>query len=318
MKIEPLSIEELNNTADALEQTGGNITNAAILLGMKRRTVSNRVKILIKRGLFVKPVVEPVRYHTGGEVPLKILVIPDCQVKPGVNIDHLPATGDYAARKHPDVIVCLGDFADMESLSSYDVGKKSFEGRTYKADIDAAKAGMKALMTPIHREIKATGWTPRLILTLGNHEDRITRAIDLDRKLEGTISLKDLGYEKYGWTVYPFLEVVEAGGVMFSHYFTSGVLGRPITTAAAIISKKHQSCVAGHQQGRMVAYGTKADGSQMTAIICGSFYSHEEKFLGTQGNKHWRGLVVLHETMDGSSDEMFVSLDYILKHGKAA
>jgi hypothetical protein len=314
MILEPLSLEELTRTAEALEQTGGNITRAAKLLGLNRQCVSRRIPVLIKRGIFVEAVAT--EKETDPTKPIKIFIIPDAQVKPGINLDHLTAAGEYAARKHPDVIVCIGDFADMESLSSYDIGKRCFEGRTYRADVDAATAGMKAFMTPVRREMKASGWNPRLVFTLGNHEDRITRAIELDRKLEGTISLTDLGYEKWGWEVHSFLEVVDIHGVMFSHYFTSGVMGRPITTAAAIISKKHQSCVAGHQQGRMVAYGTKADGTQMTAIICGSCYLHEEKFLGTQGNKHWRGFVMLHEVVNGASDEMFVSTNYILKYGK--
>jgi len=66
---------------------------------------------------------------------MKISVIPDCQVKPGVDLSYLTWIGKYLAEKKPDVIVCIGDFADMESLSLYDVGKKSFEGRTYKADL---------------------------------------------------------------------------------------------------------------------------------------------------------------------------------------
>ena len=35
----------------------------------------------------------------------------------------------------PDVVVCLGDWFDMASLSSHDKGKKSFEGRRYKQDV---------------------------------------------------------------------------------------------------------------------------------------------------------------------------------------
>lgn len=244
---------------------------------------------------------------------LKIMVIPDTQVKPGIDMAHLIAAGKYAAAKKPDIIVQIGDFADMESLSSYDIGKKSFEGRTYKADIAAAHLGMKLLTQPIRDEMKRTGWSPEMILTLGNHEDRISRAIELDRKLEGTISLDDLAYEKFGWTVYPFLEPIERGGVMFAHYFVTGVMGRAAGTATAILNKKHQSCVAGHQQGRQVAYATRANGASLCCIIAGSYYTHIEAYLGAQGNKHWRGIVMLHEVADGSFDEMFVSLDYLVK-----
>jgi hypothetical protein len=82
---------------------------------------------------------------------MKHLVIPDTQVKPGISLDYLRWIGQYAAEKQPDVIVQIGDFADMPSLSSYDTGKKSFEGRTYKADIRAALKGMEILLEPIKR-----------------------------------------------------------------------------------------------------------------------------------------------------------------------
>ena len=250
-------------------------------------------------------------------INMKIFVIPDVQAKEGTSVLHLIAAGKYAAEKKPEVIVCMGDFADMPSLSSYDVGKKSFEGRAYVKDIQAAKGAMEAFLTPIREEQarlirnKEKRWNPKLILTLGNHENRINRAIEEDRKLEGLIKIEDLNYESYGWEVYPFLEPVTIDGVVFCHYFTSGIMGRPVTTASALISKKHQSCIAGHQQGRQVAYGSKADGSTLTSIIAGSFYEHDEDYLGHQGNKHWRGCFMLHQVNNGSFDEMFISIDYL-------
>jgi hypothetical protein len=248
---------------------------------------------------------------------MKIMVIPDTQVKPDQSVEFLKWIGQYAADKMPDVIVQIGDFADFPSLSSYDVGKKSFEGRTYKADVLAARAGMKALMKPIRdkqnflKKNHKPRWNPRLVLTLGNHEERVLRAIEYDRKLDGLISIDDLAYEAFGWEVYPFLEVVVIEGIAFSHYFTSGVMGRPVTTAPMLLTKKHMSCFAGHQQGRAIAYGKRADGKDMTCIIAGSCYQHGEGYLGPQGNEHWRGFYVLHDVRDGSFDEMAVSLKYL-------
>src|SRR5512137_404227 len=114
----------------------------------------------------------------------KHMVIPDCQVKDGVPMEHLSWAGQYAAKKKPDVIVCIGDFADLPSLSVYDVGKKSFEGRTYAKDVDSCRRGMSLFINPIRQGRKNDpNWNPKLILTLGNHEDRIRRAIETDRKL---------------------------------------------------------------------------------------------------------------------------------------
>lgn len=248
---------------------------------------------------------------------MKHLVIPDCQVKPGICLKYLENIGKYIVEKQPDVIVQIGDFADMPSLSSYDIGKKSFEGRTYKADIKAVHKGMETLLGPLwkyqekQRKAKKKVYSPRMILTLGNHEDRIDRAIDNDRKLEELISIGDLNYEQYGWEVHDYLDVVVVDGIAYSHYFASGVMGRPVTSAQALINKKHMSCFAGHQQGRQIAYARKADGSEITSIIAGSCYEHNEDYLSTQSNQHWRGFYVLHEVKNGSFDEMAVSLNYV-------
>jgi hypothetical protein len=241
---------------------------------------------------------------------IKIAFIPDCQVKDGIPLEHLTWAGKYIADKQPDIIVQAGDFADMPSLSSYDKGRKSFEGRRYRKDVDAVKRGMDILLKPILRKAK---YKPRRILTLGNHEDRISRAIEDDAKLEGTIGLQDLGYEAAGWEVFPYLEAIKAGGINFAHFFPSGVMGRPCISARKILATYHESCVAGHQQGLDFAGPVfKADGDRITAIIAGSFYQHEESFLNPTGNKrHWRGLIMLHEVYHGNFDPMFVSMAYL-------
>jgi hypothetical protein len=247
---------------------------------------------------------------------LKILVIPDSQVKPGVSLDYLRCIGRYIVDKKPDVIVHIGDFADMPSLSSYDKGKKAFEGRRYKADIAAARAGMDMLLGPmreynaIRKRDKKGAYHPRMILTLGNHEQRILRAIEDEPLLDGTIGIEDLQYAEAGWEVFPFLEIVTVEGVAFSHYFQTGGMGRPASSAQAMLTKKFMSCIAGHQQGRNMASAYRADGKRITAIIAGSCYDHEEDYL-SQANAHWHGLVMLHNVCDGEFDEMFVPLHYL-------
>lgn len=248
---------------------------------------------------------------------MKHLVLPDVQAKYGHDFAYLNKIGRYIVEKQPDKIICLGDFADMESLSSYDIGKKSFEGKRYVKDIQAANVAMESLLSPIWeynaraKRNKEKLYRPELHLTLGNHEDRITRAINNDAKLDGVLSLTDLKYEEYGWKVYPFLDVVVIDGIAYSHYFTSGLLGRPVTTAAACLAKKHQSCIQGHQQGLQIHTGFRADGKQLTSVIAGSCYEHDEDYMSFQGNNHWRGFLVLHDVNDGEFDLMSVSLKYI-------
>ncbi len=246
---------------------------------------------------------------TGQAHGLKVAVIPDTQLRPGVPLEHLLWAGKYLALKKPDVIVQTGDFGDLSSLSTHDQpGSLNLEGLRYKKDLDAIHEGMDLFMNEIH---KVSGWSPALIMTLGNHEDRITRTIQRDPKLEGLISLEDLEYAKRGWTVFPFLQPVVIGGVAFCHYFPSGVMGRPITSAKQILTKLHMSAYAGHQQGRDVAYTKRADGCDMSAIISGSFYQHAESYMSPFTNNHWRGMYMLHEVKNGSFDEMALSINYL-------
>lgn len=248
---------------------------------------------------------------------MKIMVLPDTQCKEGRTTHHLTAAGNYAVDKKPDVIVHIGDHWDMPSLSSYDEGKKKFEGRQYTKDIEAGNTAMDAFMAPIIKEQKRlrrnkkTVWKPRLIFCIGNHEQRIERAINDDRKLEGLISYDDFNLDKYGWEVYDFLEVVIVNGVAFSHFFTSGVMGRPVSNAGLMLRKKHMSCVMGHVQDRDIAFEKRADGTRMTGLFVGIFYPDDEDYLTPQTNDSWRGIWMLHEVCDGEFDEMAVSINYL-------
>lgn len=250
---------------------------------------------------------------------MKIAVIPDVQAKPGHDFQYLNKIGTYLVEKQPDTWVCIGDFADMPSLSSYDQGKKSFEGRRYVKDIEAAHEAMDSLLEPLWtynakaKKNKEKQYHPKMVLTLGNHENRINRAVNDDPKLDGVLSVDDLGYAGYGWEVVPFLDVVVLDGVAFSHYFTTGLMGRPVTTAQACLTKKHMSCIQGHQQGLQIATGYKANGELITSVIAGSCYEHDEDYMSSQGNKHWRGFLMLHDVQDGEFDLMTVSLRYINK-----
>ena len=248
---------------------------------------------------------------------MRILVIPDCQVKEGVPLDHLTWAGKAICDYRPDVVVNIGDFADMPSLSTHDVkGSKYFEGLRYKKDVEVVKEAMKTLLEPlrtmqkVHKDGKHKVYTPRMVLTLGNHENRINRAINNNPQLEGLLSVKDLEYEK-DWEVHDFLHPIFINGVGFNHYWPVGAMGRPAASPAAIISKLHMSCVGGHQQGKQVAYGKRADGQSICAIIAGSYYQHNEDYMDLLSNKHWRGLVILNEVNDGHFDEMFLSMEYL-------
>lgn len=236
---------------------------------------------------------------------MDILIIGDAHAKPEVSNDRFLWAGRYAADKQPDVIVDMGDWEDMPSLSSYDVGKKSYEGRTYRKDIEAAHHAREQFNRPIS-EFNAKQsknhkprYSPTKIALGGNHsEGRINRVIEEDRKLAGTIGVEDFAHKQYGWEYIPYRTPVEIGGFTFCHYFASGVMGRPIggeTPAFNLIRKQFTSSIAGHLHLLDLAHRTRPDGSRIWGIFAGCFMSEEQwEDYASQANRlWWRGLIYL-------------------------
>ena len=259
---------------------------------------------------------------------MRILVIPDCQVKEGVPLEHLTWAGKAIVDYKPDVVVNLGDFADMPSLSSHDIkGSKYFEGLRYKKDVEAAKEAMKLLLAPLkelQRSQKAGKhkvYKPRMVMTLGNHENRIDRAVSRDAILEDTISIADLGYAEDGWEVYPFLETVTIDGVTYSHFFPRSNNGRVMQntrgapSALAQGQREMRSCTSGHLQG--LDFNVRQLGDRrIYNLIAGSCYTHDEDYLSPQGTEYWRGIIHKFDVHDGMYDPLFLSLDYLERRYK--
>ena len=287
-------------------------TKAAAVLGIPRKTYDHRLIKAQRDGYRPKVKRQPFRPITRERLGRVHLVIPDCQVKPDVPTDHLEWIGNYIVEKQPDVIVNLGDFADIDSLNSYAKGKRESEGKRLAKDISSVVHAMERLLKPIHdyNRTASVKYRPEMHLTLGNHEYRMEREVEENPRLEGMFDMGDLGYEDNGWTVHDFLKVVNIDGVEYAHYFTSGNMGRPVTSAAALLRERQNSAIMGHVQHTDMAFHKKTQNIAMFAGIC---YLHSEKYLGPQGNDTRRQIVMCHEVENGKFDPMFVSLRFLQK-----
>jgi hypothetical protein len=248
----------------------------------------------------------------------RILVIGDCQVKPNENQDHLLHIGRYLVDKKPDIVVCIGDFYDFPSLSSYDKGKKCFEGRRLKDDIEAGNAAMDLMLSPLHalqkrqKENRKKVYTPRMVFTMGNHCDRFDRLANDQPELAGIVGTETLNLEKYGWEVYPFLKPVEIEGIFFVHYLANPMSGKPYAgTALGQLKTVGRSFVVGHKQCLDMALHPRLDGKMQLGIVNGASYPHYEIYKGHVGNIHFRGIIMLNEVEDGFGLPCPVSLDYL-------
>ena len=256
------------------------------------------------------------------------LFIPDSQVREGVSLDYLTWIGKYIVRKRPDIIIHAGDFADMESCSSYDKGKRSAEGKRVQIDIDVAIKGMTMLLAPLRelqdlqRSLGEKVYEPRMVMTLGNHEHRLTRHVDTNPELHGFLSIENLKYKEFGWEVIPFLTPIVIGGISYCHYFPNVMTGKPLSgSVASMLKTIGTSFSQGHRQTLDVATRfLPTTGQQQWGLIAGACYEHDELYKGVQGNRHWRGIILKHNVKDGSYDPLFVSLDWLegeYKNGRA-
>ena len=250
---------------------------------------------------------------------MRHLVIPDTQVTPSSNTDHLVWAAKYCIglKDPPEKIIFLADHWDMESLCSYDEGKMCFEGRQYTRDIEAGINAMKRFINIIEAErdkrirLHLPRWKYELHFTIGNHEHRINLAVEKDRKLEGLISIDDLKLEEMGFIVHPFLKPVKLDGIAYAHYFQSGIMGRPYSSAKAMLNKGHMSGVMGHVPDKDIAYGRTLTGTSLTTLFAGIFYQEDLDYLSPQTNRSWRGIWLFNDVVDGSFDELPISMKYL-------
>ena len=262
------------------------------------------------------------------DLPVTHIMIPDTQAKLDVPTDHLGWIGQFIVDEYHNKnikIIHIGDHADMPSLSHWDAGKKKMEGRRYQDDLDSANEAWRILNQPLYdfnanrRRTKTKIWNPERYITLGNHEDRINRTIDANPQLEGMLDISKLDYERSGWNVSGYQEVINLDGVRYAHFFYNPMTGKPyggqnIETRLKTIG---HSFSMGHQQTLM--YGLRfVDGKSQHGLVAGACYLHDEDYKGPQGNAHWRGIVVKHQVKDGSYDPMFVSLDYLCRRYEGA
>lgn len=239
------------------------------------------------------------------------LVIPDAHTTPDTNNDRFVWAANLAIERQPEVIICLGDLADMESLSSYDKGKKSFEGRRYSRDVEAAQDALRRFNQQLDKynatrgKAKKSKYAPRKIMLLGNHEERIERAIQLHPEFDGSIGYSNLRYSDFGWDVIPYLKPVNLDGVWYSHFVPSGVMGNSISgtnVARTLLSKKHASCTVGHSH--LLDYAIDADpsGRKIMGLSAGCYFEDAPDYAHATAHLWWRGLVYKYNVHDGEYD----------------
>tara|TARA_R110001632_G_scaffold17117_1_gene54565 strand:+ start:5511 stop:6389 length:879 start_codon:yes stop_codon:yes gene_type:complete len=247
-----------------------------------------------------------------------ILVIPDSHAKPGISNHRFEWLGRLAVDLKPDYIVNLGDLWDMHSLNSFEKpGSKSFNGSSYWKDIDIGLDAMLRFHIQIetyNKRTKKKKYEPKKIFCVGNHENRISRFIESEPRFEEVISLKNLRLKELGWEEVPFLEVKKIEGCSFSHYFTSGVMGRPISgmhQAASLLTKQFGTCIQGHTHTYDHSIRTDSSGKDLHGVVAGCYFEHEESWAGPANQMWRRGVCFLHNVKSGDFDLEWIGMERI-------
>lgn len=250
---------------------------------------------------------------------MDILVIPDSHSHPEYNNNRFKWLGKLILDRKPDVVLDIGDSADMASLCHYDKGTIRAEGRRYTEDLDAYFDAQRKLWGPMNRynamrrRNKQSMYSPRKIKCQGNHEQRIVRAGIADPAMHGHLSLEDLKDDTFYDEVYQFVQPCILEGVVFQHYFTSGVMGQPISgihPAATLVRKNHMSCVAGHSHMRDYWESIRPDGSRISGLIVGCYVDYDPDWTN-EYTRWWSGIVILHDVHDGQYEPEFISIDQV-------
>jgi hypothetical protein len=254
--------------------------------------------------------------------PRSHLVLPDRQASYGCGNAVDMAIGNYIVKHRPDVIIDIGDHADMPSLSTYDIGKKCFEGRRYKLDIEGSVHANELQWQQLfalqahQRKVRDKIYQPLRIITLGNHENRINRAIENDAKLEGLISIDDLQLNRFFDHVIPFLEPVNVDGVCYVHYAYKTMPHTPISgkhQARTILDHQMMSTTVGHTPEFDYAECYRGDDRRIQCIVAGARFQHEEEYAGARNRRYWRGIIHKKNVKDGNYDFETISIERLLK-----
>lgn len=241
------------------------------------------------------------------------LLVPDQHAHP----DHGNERADWLAQfiidLKPDVLVNLGDAADLASLSSYDKGKRSFVGKSYARDLDSHLDFQERMWLPVKKTKKRL---PYSVFLEGNHEHRIERALDASPELQGTIGFSDFQFDEYYDEVVRYdggtPGIIKLGGIHFAHYFVSGDMGRPISGehhAYSLIAKKLCSSVQGHSHKTDYCIRPRQDGTRVQALVCGVYQDYKSDWAGKINDLWWRGLIVLRNVEGGSFDPEWISIE---------
>ena len=222
--------------------------------------------------------------------------------------------GSYIHDTKPDMVIDLGDGADMRSLNSYDTRyPQAVVTQSYEKDIEWYNDSQERLR---HKIKKSKKKRPMWVGLEGNHENRIKKAIAEDPRREGqTYGISfghlqtDRWFDEYHEYEHSAPAIASYCGVDFAHFFSSGNYGSPtagIHHAYTVINNRHNSSVCGHTHKRDLYF---KDGAGSMGMVVGCYKGKPESWAGQANRDWWQGVVRMKDTENGMFEPEFISME---------
>lgn len=245
------------------------------------------------------------------------IIVPDQHAVSYHNNDRADWLAQLIIDVKPDVLINMGDAADLESLATYEKGKRSFHGKSYKKDLEAHLEFQDRMWSPVKKTKKKL---PYSVILEGNHEHRIERVLDLSPELAGTVDFDDLEFDAYYDEVIRYdgdlPGIYKKDGIIFAHYFPTGVSGRPIggeRPAHMLLAKNGMSTIAAHSHTFDFATRRTVADEYLNGLVVGCYQDYINPWAGSIG-KFWQaGIAVLRNVEKGSYDLQWISIASLKK-----
>ncbi len=249
------------------------------------------------------------------------LVVGDAHFNPSEpGLERADWLGRAIVDLRPDVVVILGDWWSLDSLSRFSPpGSLTMEGARLADDLDVGREALgrvRKQLDDANRNVRGKNKiAPEMHLTLGNHEERLLIQLEeTPSRLMGFLDEGSFGAALYGFLQHSFLEDITIDGVAYCHYFDRH--GRPPPAnskypAGSVLAQQHRSVVFGHTH-RLAFALEPAGATRIQALNAGCYFEHREEYAKSSNIAlWWRGLCVLRNVHQGTFDLETISMSRV-------
>lgn len=187
------------------------------------------------------------------------LVISDCHVTCGQDLTRFEALNAMIRDLQPETIVCLGDFASLDSMSTHHAkgSKTDHELCSLEDEINAVEQAQAKMFRKVR-------YRPKTVMLMGNHEERFDRFKNSNPKQVGHLAIESLlSYTQYWNDILPYKAWVMLDDISYTH-IPHTIMGKPIggvTACRTVATSANSHVVFGHTHSLNVANQPFADGS---------------------------------------------------------